>query len=149
VTHGEPHEPEGITDLKAAVAASERQAGASHPATLEARVRLALGYREREQDALTELEQVVVLCDGTLGPVHPDTVDVREHNAYCHRLVGRGKDEVSLVERIAADHARLLGPAHPRTLHAQVQLASRYFEGTDCRVMRSSPDRRRSSWSRT
>lgn len=61
--------------------------------------------------------------------MHPDTIDAREHHAYCHRWVGRADDEVSLVEQIAADHQRLLGPTHPRTLHAQVQLAARYSEG--------------------
>ncbi|WP_261987318.1 hypothetical protein [Actinomadura sp. HBU206391] len=36
---------------------------------------------------------------------------------------------MSLVEQTASDHQRLLGPGHPRTLRAQVRLASRYFEG--------------------
>jgi hypothetical protein len=44
-------------------------------------------------------------------------------------LIGRSHDEVALVEQIAADHERLLGATHSRTLRAQVQLASRYFEG--------------------
>ena len=64
-----------------------------------------------------------------LGPVHPDTVDAREHHAYCHRLAGRGTDEVALVEQIAADHERLLGPGDPRTLRALARLAFRYGEG--------------------
>jgi hypothetical protein len=175
----------GLAALEAAVAASERRVGGEHPATLEARVRLALAYRSCERDAralreriATGWEQVVAhreqrlgadepdtqlsrvelagaysvlgrthdaqavferviaswerlaaTREQRLGPVHPDTVAARERHAYSHRWVGRGTGEVSLVEQITADHERLLGQTHPRTLHAQVQLASRHFEG--------------------
>ena len=39
-----------IPDLRAAVATSEQQLGANHPTTLQARMRLALEYRERERN---------------------------------------------------------------------------------------------------
>ena len=47
----------------------ERQAGADDPATLDARMRLALAYRERGRDeaAAAELEQVAARREETLG----------------------------------------------------------------------------------
>jgi len=67
---------ERIRDLRATFTASELQVGASHPATLQARVRLALAYRDRgrAEHALAELELVVEIYDNTLGPQHPDTL---------------------------------------------------------------------------
>lgn len=120
------------------VAERERRLGPDEPETQFARIRLAFAYGDvgRKQDKVTLLEHVIaswgrlaVERERRLGPMHPDTVDAREHHAYCHRWVGRTDEEVSLVEQIATDHQRLLGPTHPRTLHAQVELAARYCEG--------------------
>jgi len=62
---------ERIADLEAVVADAERQSGPGDPATLEARMRLALAYRERErdEDAVAELRQVVALREGELGAI--------------------------------------------------------------------------------
>ena len=60
---------ERIAELEAAVATSARQFGAEHPATLQARVRLALAYREHEryEDGLAELERVAAIYDDLTG----------------------------------------------------------------------------------
>jgi hypothetical protein len=75
-----------IADLEAAVVQAERQAGADHPATLDARMRLALAYRERRRDeaAAAELEQVAALRDETLGTGHPDTLAARHELALSY-----------------------------------------------------------------
>ncbi|MBC6461976.1 tetratricopeptide repeat protein [Actinomadura sp. HBU206391] len=81
---------ERLSELKAAVAAGERELGTEHPGTLDARVRLALGYRESERDeeALLEPEEVVAVRDRALGPDHPDTLDVRHELALTYFHVG-------------------------------------------------------------
>ena len=62
---------ERTAGLDAVVADAERRSGPGDPATLEARVRLALAYRERErdEDAVAELRQAVALREGKLGAI--------------------------------------------------------------------------------
>jgi tetratricopeptide (TPR) repeat protein len=120
--------------------AADRDArlGPDEPDTQFARVELAAAYGDlgRNEESRAILEQVVASWgrlaterERRLGPVHPDTVYARQRHAYAHRSIGRSQDEVPLVEQIAADHERLLGPNHPRTLRAQIELVARYAEG--------------------
>ncbi|MEU8660411.1 hypothetical protein [Actinoplanes philippinensis] len=61
--------------------------------------------------------------------MHPDTITARERHAYGQRSFDRYDEEARLLEEIATDLLEALGPADPRTLHAQVNLAARYVEG--------------------
>ncbi|WP_426513423.1 tetratricopeptide repeat protein [Dactylosporangium sp. McL0621] len=117
-----------------ALAGRERDLGPDAPDTQFARVRLAEISSSDDSRALwhqvmTSWGRLAAKRSTTLGPAHPDTIDARGWHAYSHRALGRYDDEVRLVEEIAAELLDLLGSADPRTLHAQVQLASRYFEG--------------------
>jgi tetratricopeptide (TPR) repeat protein len=126
---------ERIADLEAAVAQWERQAGADHPATLDARMRLALAYRERGRDeaALAELEQVAALCDEALGPGHPAALAARHELALSYFQMSIGSDNpawlqdaVATMERAADSRLSTLGPAHPDTLASWDSLALLY-----------------------
>jgi hypothetical protein len=116
----------------------EQRLGPDDPETQSSRVQLSWAYRDvgRKAEGQALLEQVVaswgrLAAERTqrLGPVHPDTVEARERHAYSHRGIDRDDDEVALIEQIATDLERLLGPADPRTLRAQVGLVTRYYEG--------------------
>src|SRR5258707_6657107 len=116
---------EPIADLEAVVADAERQSGPGHPATLEARMRLALAYRERErdEDAVAELGQVVALREGGLGAGHPDARAAGQQlgRSYFHLSIGNDdpawlSDAIATMELAADGRLSALGPAHPDTL---------------------------------
>jgi hypothetical protein len=128
---------ERIVDLEAAVAQWERQAGAGHPATLDARMHLALAYRERGRDevALAELRQVAALCDETLGTGHPKTLAARHELALScfHMSIGSDnpawlQDAVTTMEQAADGRLSTLGPAHPDTLASWDSLSLLYSQ---------------------
>src|SRR5690242_16431503 len=129
---------ERLTELEAAVTASERDLGAEHPVTLDARVRLALGYRasERDENALVELREVLAIRDRTLGPDHPDALATCHEVAltYFHLSIGTGDgdtrlaDAIATMERAAAGRVRVLGTAHPDTLKTWASLNSLYSQ---------------------
>ena len=121
-----------IADLEAVLAESERRSGPDHPATLKARVLLALAYRERDRDeeAVAELRRVVTLREGTLGTGHPDTLAARHELALScfHVSVGNDNpawlsDAVATMELAADGRLSALGPAHPDTLASWESLA--------------------------
>jgi len=121
-----------IADLEAVLAESERRSGPDHPATLKARVLLALAYRERDRDeeAVAELRRVVTLREGTLGAGHPDTLAARHELALScfHVSVGNDNpawlsDAVATMELAADGRLSALGPAHPDTLASWESLA--------------------------
>ena len=121
-----------IADLEAVLAESERRSGPDHPATLKARVLLALAYRERDRDeeAVAELRRVVTLREGTLGAGHPDTLAARHELALScfHVSVGNDNpawlsDAVATMELTADGRLSALGPAHPHTLASWESLA--------------------------
>jgi hypothetical protein len=124
-------------DLEAAVAQAERQAGADDPATLDARVRLALAYRwrGRAEAAAAELEQVVALRDEALGTGHPDTLAARHELAFSYFHLSPGSDNpawlpsaVAAMELAAEGRLSALGPAHPDTLASWESLALLYSQ---------------------
>jgi hypothetical protein len=123
-----------LTGWKQIVANREREHGPNAPDTQYARLRLT---DLSEPDISRTLRRQVVTSWGqlsaerstTLGPIHPDTIDAREQHAYSHRRLRQRDDEARLMEEIAADLLNALGPADPRTLHAQARLSARYFEG--------------------
>jgi hypothetical protein len=122
-----------LAGWKKVVADRERELGPDAPDTQFARLSLAgrMGWeasRVLRQQVAASWGRLAAERSATLGPVHPDTIDAREHHAYSHRGIDQD-DDVRLIEEIAADLLDALGPADPHTLHAQVQLASRYFEG--------------------
>jgi len=126
---------ERIADLEAAVADAEQQAGADHPATLEARVRLALAYRERDrdEDAVAELRQVVALREGMLGTGHPDTLAARHELALSYFHVSIGNDDpawlpdaITTMELAADGRLSALGATHPDTLASWASLTLLY-----------------------
>jgi hypothetical protein len=126
---------ERIAGLEAVVAGAERRSGPGDPATLEARVRLALAYRERErdEDAVAELRQVVALREGELGAGHADTLAARHELAlsYFHVSIGNHdpawlSDAITAMELTADGRLSALGPAHPDTLASWASLAFLY-----------------------
>jgi hypothetical protein len=121
-----------IADLEAVLAESERRSGPDHPATLKARVLLALAYREhdRDEEAVAELRRVVTLREGTLGAGHPDTLAARHELALSCFHVSVGNDDpawlsdaVAAMELAADGRLSALGPAHPDTLASWESLA--------------------------
>jgi hypothetical protein len=116
---------EWIAELEAVVADAGRRSGPGDPATLEARMRLALAYREqdRDEDAVAELREVVALREGGLGAGHPDTLAARHELAlsYFHVSIGNDdpawfSDAITTMELAADGRLSALGPAHPDTL---------------------------------
>jgi hypothetical protein len=124
-----------IADLEAVVADAERRCGPGDAATLEARMCLALAYRERErdEDAVAELRQVVALREGGLGARDPDTLAARHELALSYFHVSIGNDDaarlaeaITTMELAADGRLSALGPAHPDTLASWACLTGWY-----------------------
>ncbi|MBW6435490.1 tetratricopeptide repeat protein [Actinoplanes hulinensis] len=140
--------PPALLDrLHAAVSDAVRSFGPDDPRTLDARLALGLGFRERgrDDDAYAELAAVARDRARVLGPEHPDTFTAR-HEAALSRLhthicaVEPGPEAlpeaVRLLEDVAADRERVLGPDHPDTLAVLLNLG--YVYGTAGRFTESA-----------
>ncbi|GIM94345.1 hypothetical protein Ato02nite_061380 [Paractinoplanes toevensis] len=119
-----------VQGLEDVLAEQEQRLGSDDPQTLETMRRLVAAYRDDRGDEAQRLaerliagwERVAAARIRDLGPVHPDTVIAREqHLTYVNDWVSRGAAE-RLFEELVAEHVRLLGPDHPRTLHTQLEL---------------------------
>ncbi len=131
---------EAIAVEERVAADRERLLGPDHPHTLTARGELAASYLSagRISEAVAILERVAAAVERLLGPEHPDTLTARGNLASSYRAdaqanlgalylsAGRISEAVVILERVAADTERLLGPEHPDTLTAQGNLALSY-----------------------
>jgi hypothetical protein len=48
-----------------------------------------------------------------LGPDHSGTLTARSNLAMSYWQAGRTTDAIAILERVAADSERILGPSHP------------------------------------
>jgi hypothetical protein len=112
----------------------ERELGSDHPDTLSARLSLGALFEGRDPQRSREMRveaaagwgRIAAERSRRLGPVHPETVDAREFHASLHGTFVDEADRLPLMEELTTDHERILGPDHPRTLHALVELANQY-----------------------
>jgi hypothetical protein len=114
----------------------EQRLGPDDPETLETMERLLAQYRDDHPEAARRLGErltagwgrVAAARTAELGPVHPETATARDqHLRLVDEWITPGAGE-HLFEELVADHLRLLGPDHPRTLHTQLVLL-RYWKG--------------------
>jgi hypothetical protein len=111
----------------------EQRLGPDDPEALDVVLLLAGRYQDdRPEEAQRLRERTAagwgrVAAERTrrLGPVHPDTVAARERHIGLHTAWVSPDDDDRLYQELVTDHERLLGPDHPRTLHAQLELLQR------------------------
>ncbi|GIF40412.1 tetratricopeptide repeat protein [Actinoplanes xinjiangensis] len=131
-TESRPLNERILAGWKQLVTDRKRELGPDAPGTQTARMGLAgcLGFQEGrvlEQQVAESRGRLVAERIATLGPVHPDTVDERVRHAY---TVFDPAEKARVLEGIAADLLDAFGPADPRTLNAQVDLAFCYYLST-------------------
>ncbi|WP_159100224.1 tetratricopeptide repeat protein [Streptomyces lunaelactis] len=102
--------------------------GPDHPATLDARINLAVSYSDagRVQEALDLGERVLADSERILGADHAATLDARSNLAVSYGDAGRVQEALDLGERVLADRERIVGADHPDTLSARNNLANSY-----------------------
>ncbi|MET7575317.1 tetratricopeptide repeat protein [Streptomyces sp. NPDC005492] len=102
-----------------------RLLGEDHPTTLSCRFEVAVwtGY-DGDADGAVRLWEALDdhLIGKGLGPVEL-ILDVRRNLAYWTLIAGDVEHGLPLFESVAADHARILGAQHLRTLAARTGLA--------------------------
>jgi hypothetical protein len=111
----------------------EQQVGPDDTEIHEVVLRLARLYEDDRPEEAQRLRERAVAGWGRvaaervcrLGPVHPDTVAARERHIGLHEAWVSGDNGDRRYEELVADHERLLGPDHPRTLHARLELLTR------------------------
>jgi RNA polymerase sigma factor (sigma-70 family) len=111
------------------IADLERQLGADHPDTLNARNSLAAAYLTagRVADAIPLFEKTLPIFQRRLGPDHPDALTAQNNLASAYQDAGRAAEAIKLYQLNLAERERLLGPDHPGTLNSRGNLAAAYL----------------------
>ena len=101
-------------ELKAEIAAREKELGKQHPDVAVALTDLAALHSEEEQFAAAQplYERALRIQERTLGAEHQDTVQTLTDLAICHLDQGHNEVGRPLLERALVLQEQALGPDH-------------------------------------
>ena len=105
----------GARELKAEIAAREKELGKQHPDVAVALTDLAALHSEEEQFAAAQplYERALRIQERTLGAEHQDTVQTLTDLAICHLDQTHNEVGRPLLERALVLQEQALGPDHP------------------------------------